>query len=173
MNEEKDNMEFNENVETVEVVDVSTLEIYDSELESLKLEELKKIASSLEKLEVHFEDEKILDDEFRTQQLEFNEKVDLYLFPEVIEDEILEEETDLYLPVLEMIATNTNINENIENLNYLEEIKNNTGVQEYEHDYITAQYYGNLSIILLVLGIIPAYIAYRLIKSVVSLVRYI
>lgn len=173
MNEEKDNMEFNENVETVEVVDVSTLEIYDSELESLKLEELKKIAASLEKLEVHFEDEKKLDDEFRTQQLEFNEKVDLYLFPEVIEDEILEEENDLYLPVLEMIATNTNINENIENLNYLEEIKNNTGVQEYEQDYISAQYYGNLSIILLVLGIIPAYIAYRLIKSVVSLVRYI
>ena len=173
MNEEKDNMEFNENVETVEVVDVSTLEIYDSELENLKLEELKKIAASLEKLEVHFEDEKILDDEFRTQQLEFNEKLDLYLFPEVIEDEISEEENDLYLPVLEMIATNTNINENIENLNYLEEIKNNTGVQEYEQDYISAQYYGNLSIILLVLGIIPAYIAYRLIKSVVSLVRYI
>lgn len=173
MNEEKDEMEFNENVETIEVVDVSTFEIYDSELENLKLEELKKIAASLEKLKVHFEDEKILDDEFRTQQLEFNEKVDSYLFPEVIEDEILEEDNDLYLPVLEMIATNTNINENIENLNYLEEIKNNTGVQEYEQDYITAQYYGNLAIILLVLGIIPAYIAYRLIKSIVSLVRYI
>ena len=34
-------------------------------------------------------------------------------------------------------------------------------------------FYGNLSLILVVMGILPAYIAYRLIKSVVSLTNHI
>ena len=58
----------------------------------------------------------------------------------------------------------------------LVELKNlveNTSPSPEQKQIETAVYYGNLSLILVVMGILPVYVAYRLIKSVVSLTNHI
>lgn len=58
----------------------------------------------------------------------------------------------------------------------LVELKNlveNTSPAPEQKQIETAVYYGNLSLILVVMGVLPVYVAYRLIKSVVSLANHI
>lgn len=115
------------------------------------------------------------------KQDEIKNKIDSMLKQNKEESDLIIEKYDLVITeqkslneniklILEKKDTNNIDQEQIKLLNTLVE---QTKPMEQKKEYDSAVFYGNLSLILLVMIILPIYVSYRILKSVFSLTRYI
>lgn len=130
--------------------EVFQIEEYNPE-EDLKLQELKKINDTLNLILESQEKSRTFTEEKEIKENEFKNSIIEILTPSEEEEEEVESQESLLLKTLvEQTAPN-----------------------EHQKELDTALYYGNLSLIIFIMGVIPAYIVYRFIKGVFTLTRHI
>lgn len=129
--------------------EVSEIDVYDPE-KDLQLQELKKINDVLNQILENQEKSHAFTQEKEIKENEFKNSIIEILTPSVEEEEVESQESLLLKTLVEQTAPN-----------------------EHQKELDTALYYGNLSLIIFVMGAIPVYIGYRFIKGVFSLTRNI
>ncbi|MEQ7219473.1 hypothetical protein ABQD64_13720 [Vagococcus fluvialis] len=147
------------------------------EKKSISTEELKLQMPDDTVFNINPEQIKVITD----KQDEIKNKIDSMLKQNKEESDLIIEKYDLVITeqkslneniklILEKKDTNNIDQEQIKLLNTLVE---QTKPMEQKKEYDSAVFYGNLSLILLVMIILPIYVSYRILKSVFSLTRYI
>ncbi len=120
---------------------------------------------------------KINDDQIKfitDKQNDLSKKFDLLLKQDKENDDLLvNEQKTLNENIKLILEKNDSENENQEEIELLRTLVEQTKPIEQKKEYDTAVFYGNLSIILLVMIVLPMYVTYRILKSVFSLTRFI